>query len=68
MSRPPKPRYVVTLDVLPDAVPGPIRLRTFLKSALRSCRLRAIEVREVPAPRPNAEKIVDQDADASTGT
>jgi hypothetical protein len=44
-----KPTYQVTLQALPSSVPARIRLRRFLKTALRAFALRAVSVRELPA-------------------
>jgi hypothetical protein len=46
------PHYRVTLRPLPDQTPEPIRLRHFLKAALRQWGLRAVAVEEVPAKAP----------------
>jgi hypothetical protein len=45
----PHPRYLVTLEALPDEnnVPVPIRLRHFLKTALRAYRLRCRRIEQV---------------------
>jgi hypothetical protein len=40
-----RPHYHLTLDGLPDDVPGDIRLRQLIKVALRSFRFRAKEIR-----------------------
>jgi hypothetical protein len=42
----PEPRYVVVLDALPADSPPIIRLRHFLRVALRAYRLKAVEVLE----------------------
>ena len=48
-----RPRYVITLEPLPDAVPAMVRLRKYLKLALRSFRLKCIEaVEQKPDPKP----------------
>ena len=38
--------FVVELKALPDSVPAQVRLRTWLKSALRAARFRALRVSE----------------------
>ncbi|MBV9126337.1 MAG: hypothetical protein JO112_23560 [Planctomycetes bacterium] len=45
-----EPEYLVRLKALPGPVPGPIRLRKFLKAALRSFGLKCLDVSEVPPP------------------
>ncbi len=44
--------YHVILRPLPDTVPGVVRLRRFLKTALRGFGLRCVTVDEVPPPGP----------------
>jgi hypothetical protein len=45
--------FRVDLVALPDKTPGVVRLRQFLKAALRQWRLRATRVAEVtPPPEP----------------
>jgi hypothetical protein len=48
----------VTLRALPDDVPFAVRLRAVLKYARRSCRLRCLAVKDIPAFRET-----DQDRD-----
>jgi hypothetical protein len=47
--REPKPTYRLTLQAEPGEVPAIVRLRRFLKAALRTYGLRATEVAEIPA-------------------
>jgi hypothetical protein len=47
LTMPDGPVYRLDLGALPDSVPGLIRLRGFLKSALRGYRRRAVDVREL---------------------
>jgi hypothetical protein len=42
--------YRITLQPLPDRIPGIARLRRFLKMALRGYGLRCVRNEEVPAP------------------
>ena len=44
-----RPRFLVTLEALPDDVPAVVRLKKFMKAALRAYRLRCASAREVPA-------------------
>lgn len=47
----PRPeRYVVTLEAMPSDAPAIIRLRAFLKAALRSYRLKAVKIVEGQPP------------------
>jgi hypothetical protein len=47
-------RFTVELQALADDVPPVVRLRQWLKSALRSARMRAVSVRQLPAtPTPS---------------
>jgi hypothetical protein len=50
MSTPRPETYRVDLVALPDRTPGVVRLRAFLKAALRQYRLRATRVAETTAP------------------
>jgi hypothetical protein len=43
-------RFAIELEALPDGVPPVVRLRTWLKSALRAARFRAMSVRQTPQP------------------
>ena len=43
-------RYEIALQAAPDDVPPHVRLRTWLKSALRSARMRAVTVRQLVPP------------------
>ena len=43
-------RYEIVLQAAPDDVPPHVRLRTWLKSALRAARMRAVTVRQLPPP------------------
>jgi hypothetical protein len=60
------PRFVVTLRPVRDPVhphrerPVSIRLRAFLKVALRAFGLRAVDVREIPPAAPADGKTGDQ--------
>jgi hypothetical protein len=61
MSNPDRPTFALTVQAVPGSdVPAIIRLRRFLKMALRSYGLKCTEAREitppVPASRP-AEKF-----------
>lgn len=50
----PRPTYALTLEAVPGGdVPATIRLKRFLKAALRGYGLRCTEAREIhnPAPR-----------------
>jgi hypothetical protein len=44
-------RFLVELEALPNSYPAAVRLRRFLKAALRTYRLRAVKV-EPAAERP----------------
>jgi hypothetical protein len=55
MARTVRPRFVITLEPLPppadgDEVPVAVRLRTLLKVALRSLRLRCTAVEQLGPP------------------
>jgi hypothetical protein len=47
-------RYTVELEAMPDDVPPVIRLRRWLKAALRSARFRALSVRDTTPALPPA--------------
>jgi hypothetical protein len=52
----PRERYQLTLEALPDSAPAVIRLRRFLKAALRAYGLRctsAVELHPESAPKPD---------------
>ena len=49
------PKFALTLQSVPGDVPAIIRLRKFLKMALRSYGLRCTEIREIPEPEPEPE-------------
>jgi hypothetical protein len=52
-----RPTFNVVLTALPGwGVPAVVRLRRFLKAALRAYGLRCIEVVEVPAAPPAGER------------
>jgi hypothetical protein len=44
-------RFLIELHALPSDVPPAVRLRQWLKSALRAARLRAVSVRQLPPPQ-----------------
>jgi hypothetical protein len=44
-----RPRFVLVLEALPDAVPHGRRLAGLLRVALRRFRMRCVEAREMPA-------------------
>lgn len=54
-------RFTVEMQALPDDVPPAVRLRRWLKAALRSARMRALSVRETtpkpPATTPTASQV-----------
>ncbi len=47
-DRPKPPQYRVTLTFRADGTPAIVRLRRFLKMALRAYGLRAVKVEELP--------------------
>jgi hypothetical protein len=49
MSRP-STVYLIKLRAMPSKIPAYLRLKEVLKYALRSCRLKCIEARELPCP------------------
>jgi hypothetical protein len=49
------------LRALRDTAPFSVRLRAVLKYMLRACRIRCIEIIDVPAFPRNAEEVVDID-------
>jgi hypothetical protein len=51
VTRHPPERFLVELTALPDDVPPVVRLRKFLKRALRAYRLRCVRVESVKEPR-----------------
>ena len=53
-------RIVIVLDPLADDVPTPVRLRQLLKPGLRSCRLRAVSVVELPPDAPDLAAEVER--------
>jgi hypothetical protein len=61
-----EPLYRVTLRPVADPVPGgrpvEVRLRWFLKTALRSFGLRAVAIEEVPSagPKPAADVTIEE--------
>ena len=59
-------RYVIELEAMSSDIPPTIRLRHFLKNALRAWRLKARRISETtpPLPPPATEK----NADAAGGT
>jgi hypothetical protein len=55
-------RWNIVLEPLPDEVPAAARLRSFLKRALRSFRLRCVSVAPVPpSPADPAGRATDQE-------
>jgi hypothetical protein len=44
----PRPVYRITLEAEPSAVPAYVRLRRFLKAALRAYGLRCVTYRQLP--------------------
>ena len=46
------PTYTVVLQALPDGVPPAVRLKQWLKSALRAATFRALSVKEATPPLP----------------
>ena len=57
---PSKQSYIITFQPLPDRPgktlpPAEIRVRQLLKMALRGFNLRAVDVRETPAPQVSPE-------------
>lgn len=54
--KPVKIRYRIEIEALADDPrPGPVRLRSLLKFALRACRLRCVTLNEVKPVPLNAE-------------
>lgn len=51
MSQPATETWTLTVVPLPDAVPSEVRIRRFLKAALRTWRLRVTAIRETEAAR-----------------
>jgi hypothetical protein len=47
-AKPTHERFQLVVEALPDEVPANIRLRTFLKRALRSFGIRCVSISEVP--------------------
>jgi hypothetical protein len=56
------PRFVLTLEPLPDPAPPAVRLRALLKFALRRLRLRCVDAREGAGGTPAEGPGVAQDA------
>jgi hypothetical protein len=56
-EQPPRQRFAIILEVLPGAVPAPIRLRSLLKTGLRILGLKCLEIHEVTAPNPAAAPV-----------
>ena len=61
---PPRPEYHLRLRAEPGMVPAVVRLRRFLKAALRSYGLRCVEVREVA---PGVGRAPNRSDDAGVG-
>jgi hypothetical protein len=59
--------YVLIIRPEPDDVPAEIRLRRFLKMALRSHGLRCIDVREAPMTGSAADRPANHPATATAG-
>ena len=45
-----KERFLLEVEVLPQAVPGIARLRSMLKWMLRAFRIRCVSIRPLPDP------------------
>jgi hypothetical protein len=60
--RPREPeRFTVDLVALPDEVPAVVRLRAFLKRALRSYRLKCVRVVESRIAPPGGHHVAPRD-------
>jgi hypothetical protein len=59
-------RFTVELQALPDEVPPAVRLKRWLKGALRSARFRALSVKDSTPALPPAEG--QGNADGAGGT
>jgi hypothetical protein len=62
-ATPPRERFTVVVEALPDKVPSRIRLRSFLKRALRSFNIRCVSV--TPAEPPAASQAAPAAAEAT---
>ncbi|MGH9380858.1 MAG: hypothetical protein ACRD2Z_09635 [Thermoanaerobaculia bacterium] len=65
------PRVVLEFEVLPDErygdVPGDVRLRRLLKTALRRLGLRCVAMRQIAASRPDSDPRGHRPRPTATG-
>jgi hypothetical protein len=61
-------RFTLTVEALPDAVPAAFRLRNFLKRALRSFVLKALDVRRSAGPAEEGRAMAAEPPQPSTAT